>query len=113
MFLQTGIGPHAFQNFFGFIAEDVMDRRINLILAIYFAQVAEKTGGQIAIAHSPFLHDPLVIFGALLALSLGIKIIGERVRQTIVETYISLEMVVDFGTLDAIENGIYMGGPIV
>jgi hypothetical protein len=35
------------------------------------------------------------------------------VCQTIVETYISLEMVVDFGTLDAIENGIYMGGPIV
>ena len=87
-----------------------MDRRINLILAIYFAQVAEKTGGQIAIAHPPFLHIPSLIFW-LLVFSVGIKIIRECMGQTVVQTHIGLKMVVDERPLDSVKNGIDMGLP--
>ena len=108
MFLQSWVGPHAFENFFRLIAENIVDERVDLIFAIYFSQVTEKIGGQISITHSPLLHIPSFIFTSQ---SLGKKIVRQSMCQTIVETDIGLEMVVDFWAFDSIENGINMRLP--
>ena len=89
-----------------------MDQGINLVPSIYFAQATKKTCGQVAIPHPPFLYIPSPIF-RLLALSFIIKIICKGMRETIVQTHIGLEVVVNEGSLDSIENGIDMSLPKV
>ena len=72
--------------------------------------MAEKTRGQVAIAHPPLLQGPDIIF-RMMTSGFGIKIMGECMGQAMVQAHIGLKMVMNLRSLDSIENGIDMGLP--
>ena len=112
MLLKARVRSCSFQNFFRLIAKYVMDERVDLLVKIYFFEATEKTAGKVSISYTPFLDGPDSAFW-FFADSLFVKIFSEHMSQPVVKTDIGLKMVVDCRPLDSIENGIYMGLPLV
>ena len=75
-------------------------------------QARQKTRRQVAVADAPLLHADRSLRRAAFFDILE-KLVGQGVGQPVIATGVSLEMVVDSGTLDPVENGVDVRLPLV